>query len=340
MPSLTSEAAELNITTLHWGYTQNGHRNELSTVVYDNLPLFHEAPEPPQSTSLLLPGYGEKEFSAIRAAHFGAAIGQRLLVAVADPKQVGPSVEELGAYASEFAPRVIGELRQTWKIGQKPVQAIGHSMGGGILGLGLAGAPELFGDLGFCQSFGLDTPARMVAEGNAARLRTFNRRFARVVLGFYSEPSLKARWHAGHDILGELAYDLHNGNRFKSKGILSTTQTIMPAVLEHAAAGNKVVITNGVKDPLVRHGDVCLSEMYTAAELLDQGFGEAAINMVANNLTLAPIPGKHAYLGWRTGLRALASTLKILKDNQMFKSEIAAKAAFLASNPISDGRSS
>jgi pimeloyl-ACP methyl ester carboxylesterase len=206
-----------------------------------------------QPSLLMIPGYGEGEWAAQQALKYFTSIGKRATVALVDTSQTPASLEDVTTFAHDFAPQVVSQL-QTRGVLPEKATVLGHSMGGGILSLGVQEAPELFGSIGLLEPIGNDTAAQILIQPDQAkRERAFKRRFARVVIGPYMHANPNELLHAGLDISRQLAKDFRPfSHRFRDKIALTAGSDGMPAVIEHAADGNAVAYVLGGKDPLVK----------------------------------------------------------------------------------------
>ena len=254
--------------------------------------------------------------------NFCTSVGRPALVAILDTNPIEATPEALKVYATDFLLHIIPALHEEEILdSEQPAQVIGHSMGGGALGLAVGEAPELFGPIVLAQSIRMDTIARINEKPNEVRRRReFSRDFMRVVFGLYSETSLTARLHAAHDLLGQLAADaisrdtkhiptLKHG--FKQKAILSTNESILPAILNHAVNNNVIVFT-GRKDPLVRTKQVMKSILiYVSSDAHEHT--EEELKMIAGNIDFPTPPIKHSYMGWDTNKQMMSQIFRFLK---------------------------
>jgi pimeloyl-ACP methyl ester carboxylesterase len=289
----------INHQVIHWSHTYSGHTDRIRTSLYSNQ---HLLPDNPNDPIDLVLGYGEKEFSTVKSLEFCAKLGVPAIATVVDMEQVEASTSSVEAYATNFLPTIIPILHEEGILSQPVARIIGHSMGGGILGLGLAEAPELFDSVGFAQSLGMDTSVRKAAlPDDTERLKAFTHRFARVVLGLYAEPSVSARLQASHDVLGQLRADSRPRGKhgFRSKADLATNLSAVHTAIEHAGNGHLVVVFTGTKDPLVRTKEVI--EAFQTCPDLSEHITTEQITTAGRNILFPSLAIKHAYMGWRTG---------------------------------------
>lgn len=186
-------------------------------------------------------------------------------------------------------------------------------MGGGILGLGVMEAPELFGSLGFLEPIGHDTALRKLQLPDiTSRKRSFKREFAKVVFGPYPGTNPNELLRAGISIGGQLIEDLfpHIEGRFDNKIHLTVTLDAAPSVIRHAEAGNTVVYVLGMRDPLVIPERIIKSlEIHSNSDPCD----EAGNTKISDQIILEITNNKHAYMGWRTGKDHIARALSHIK---------------------------
>lgn len=304
--------AQITKELVNWPLSYKGRHYDLTTDTYNNLDLLPGTTEDP---ILIVPGYGEREFSATETLRYCAGFGIPAVAALIDTHQVEATYDDVLALGTESLPAITRELQVLGRVGETP-DVIGHSMGGGIVGLALKEASEEFGDVGLAQAVGLDVMLRKLRiPDDDAHRRAFYWRFGRVLAG----PYLEAITFSSHgrtamkDLMSRLTDDVilppHKG--FKVKATLSTTHSTAEAVINHALNGNRVAVFTGTKDPLVRTNEVRAAFSLAMANV---ELSEEQQDRVAENISYPTLPVRHAYLGWKAGNTMIKTILNDLAE--------------------------
>ena len=310
----------LELEPVHWQHQLPG---ELPTDVTARLLTnANNQLESDRPAVLTVPGYGEGEWAANQALDFFTRLGRPAIVSLVDTTQTPASLADVTAFATDFVPQVVSQLQEREAL---PAQAtvLGHSMGGGLLGIGVQEAPELFGSLAFLEPIGHDTAARIAREPDyERRVRAFKRQFAHVLIGPYPNAGPSELAHAGVAIGSQLKHDLfpRKERRFDHAIRLVQNTDVVPAVYQHAKDGNAIVYIFGSKDPLVKLDMVLDSYFLHAMPLPGDGFSdesgarvsEEEMGKVMRNIFMVPTIHKHAYMGWGSGKQHLGTAVKTL----------------------------
>jgi pimeloyl-ACP methyl ester carboxylesterase len=294
-----SFAKPIELEPAHW---QHQAPRQLPIDVTAQLLSNANAIDTDQPALLIIPGYGEGEWAAKRVLRHFSKLGRKAIVSIADPSQVPASQLDLTTFATHFGAEVAAELQLRDELPTRTL-ALGHSMGGGLLGLALGEVPELFGPVGFLEPVGHDTAARKQLYPNVdERKRRFKRHFAQVVAGPYPHATPNELFHAGVAIGRQLLGDLlpRYESRFDSMIGLTVTEDAVPAVIAHAKAGNPVAYVLGKNDPLINES------------MIKWSFAFHGQTEQPENVSIALTDEKHAYIGWRSGGRHIDTALDLL----------------------------
>lgn len=229
---------------IHWQFRppRGGLPQDVSTPIY----AMGGRPD-----LLLVPGYAETERSAKAALTTCHEVGRSALAAVISPDSI-PSIntiEEMVAFGYQALPAILEQWGQGSGV-TEPIDAIGHSMGGGFVGLLLREGPEFVANVGFAEPVGHDTSERQRASpGDFERRAQFMFDFAHALLRQpYS--NFLARVPGSFAVVDQIIKDLRS-THFDEKFAIPTEIDCVPDVLAHAAAGNQIAYVLGNRDPLV-----------------------------------------------------------------------------------------
>ena len=279
----------------------------LTTQLFSNHAAFE--PSAARHSALLLHGYGERQWAVKNWLAASTELGIPAVAAMVNTKQIPADRLNIEAYVYNFAHGAAQILREK-DLADPLIPAIGHSMGGAMLGLALRDHSEDFGKTGFAEPICHDTEAlkAQIPDDDARRQRTV-RRFARVVVGPYAISVSKAL-PAAFDLIRQISSDSrpYHDHRFKQQLQLAVNLDAGPDVLDHAARGNTIAYVFGTRDPLVKRENVLSSLYMHATNSIDPGRRvgwEGHIFEASTNQ-------QHSHIGWPAGANHLGLLVGML----------------------------
>lgn len=280
-----------------------GASREVRVSVHSNIALSRSQRDP----LLVLVGFGESRRvrlnTLVRLAQFGVAA---VSPEIDYTKVTGISSlqADLLRATAELPIAVAEDIRE--KHGGKPVEAIGHSLGGAQLGSAVREGGELFGDIAMVNPLGMSIGEGETVDPTSGR---FLWRFIRGT-ALHHAPTTRGSHIAGPQIVAELWRD-QRADIFMPKLAAANELSIVAPVAAHAA-DHAVTIVTGERDRLFPPSSIAASiARHLGAEAVGHFISEDTTNLPPRMIgeqgmhLLTVEGGKHENLSFARGQKML-----------------------------------
>jgi hypothetical protein len=250
-PRLVSQG--LNERHVTWEYYGNGHQQEAVVRCIDNLPLEISADRLPL---LFWGGYGENAWANRRVILGLGRMGVRAMGVIMPYDQL-PADRDIVDRASAQIPHLVADTirRQSGAHTDKKLAVLARSQGGGIIGRAVRDRSEGIGNMALIAPVCYDRQ-ESDERSDLQRIAQFSGRFLLNGLRqFVEAPNDAVNWKSIFPIGRQVAYDMLTG-RYVPKVAVAMNTILNKTILEHVAAGHKVVHLIGGCDRVFRYGDV------------------------------------------------------------------------------------
>jgi len=261
------------------------------------------------SSLIIVRGYGEQEeWVAVKVLTALTILKiPGIVIGVGIDQSPSPETVSLESYAHQAVGKIINELQER-ELTSESTNAIGHSMGGALLGLALKEYPDLIGSVGFEEPVAHDTAARKLdLPDDIERRKKFGKEFGHVLIGPYKNIKISESLKAAKDISSQLYRDIfpQSDHRLRNSFTTAVTLDAAPYVLEHAA-NNNVAYVIGKNDPLINLQRLERSLMFHA------GYDNRLLEAY-KSIQFSATDQKHSFMGWQDGINHLEIVTGLLK---------------------------